>query len=47
MKALVFGGTGKVGQAVALDFAKDKDIKTVGIVGRHKDALEKTKKWIG
>lgn len=46
MKALVFGGTGKVGAAVALDFAKDKDIKTVGIVGRHKDALEKTKKWI-
>ncbi len=47
MKALVFGGTGKVGQAVALDFAKDKDIKTVGIVGRHKETLEKTKKWIG
>ncbi len=47
MKALVFGGTGKVGQAVALDFAKDKDIKTVGIVGRHKEALEKTRKWIG
>jgi lysine 6-dehydrogenase len=47
MKALVFGGTGKVGAAVALDLAKDKDIKTVGIVGRRKDALEKTKKWIG
>jgi len=47
MKALVFGGTGKVGAAVALDFAKDRDIKEVGIVGRHKDALQKTKKWIG
>jgi len=47
MKALVFGGTGKVGSAVAWDLAKDKEIKKVGIVGRHKDALEKTKKWIG
>jgi lysine 6-dehydrogenase len=47
MKALVFGGTGKVGAAVALDFAQDKDIKTVGIVGRNKEALERTKKWIG
>jgi len=47
MKALVFGGTGKVGAAVALDFAKDKDIKTVGIVGRNKEALERTRKWIG
>jgi lysine 6-dehydrogenase len=47
MKALVFGGTGKVGATVALDLAKDKDIKTVGIVGRRKDALERTKKWIG
>jgi saccharopine dehydrogenase-like NADP-dependent oxidoreductase len=47
MKALVFGGTGKVGSAVAWDLAKDREIKKVGIVGRHKDALEKTKKWIG
>ena len=47
MKALVFGGTGKVGAAVALDFAQDKDIKTVGIVGRNKEALERTRKWIG
>ena len=47
MKALVFGGTGKVGSAVAWDLAKDKEVKKVGIVGRHKDALEKTRKWIG
>ncbi|MGB2697291.1 MAG: saccharopine dehydrogenase C-terminal domain-containing protein [Candidatus Zixiibacteriota bacterium] len=47
MKALVFGGTGKVGTAVAWDLAKDPDIKTVGIAGRRKEALEKTKKWIG
>ncbi|HEX9916768.1 MAG TPA: saccharopine dehydrogenase C-terminal domain-containing protein [candidate division Zixibacteria bacterium] len=47
MKALVFGGTGKVGSAVAWDLSKDGEIKKVGIVGRHKDTLEKTKKWIG
>jgi lysine 6-dehydrogenase len=47
MKALVFGGTGKVGSAVAWDLAKDGEIKKVGIVGRHKDALEKIRKWIG
>jgi len=47
MKALVFGGTGKVGAAVAWDLVKDDQIKTVGIVGRRKHALEKTKKWIG
>jgi len=47
MKALVFGGAGKVGSAVAWDLARDNQIKTVGIVGRRKDALEKTKKWIG
>ncbi|KPL00334.1 MAG: saccharopine dehydrogenase [candidate division Zixibacteria bacterium SM23_73_2] len=47
MKALVFGGTGKVGTAVAWDLAKDKDIERVGIVGRRKDALDKTKSWIG
>jgi lysine 6-dehydrogenase len=47
MKALVFGGTGKVGAAVAWDLARDKDIERVGIVGRRKDALDKTKGWIG
>ena len=47
MKVLIFGGSGKIGSAVAWDLAKDKDIKTIGIVGRHKDVLEKTKKWIG
>jgi saccharopine dehydrogenase-like NADP-dependent oxidoreductase len=47
MKVLVFGGTGKVGTAVAWDLAKDPDVKAVGIVGRRKEALERTKKWIG
>jgi saccharopine dehydrogenase-like NADP-dependent oxidoreductase len=47
MKALVFGGSGKIGSAVAWDLAKDKDVKTIGITGRRADALEKTKAWIG
>jgi lysine 6-dehydrogenase len=47
MKALVFGGSGKVGSAVAWDLAKDDKINTVGITGRRLEALEKTKKWIG
>jgi len=46
MKALVFGGSGKIGSAVAWDLAKDKHIETIGITGRRKDALEETKKWI-
>ncbi len=47
MKALVFGGSGKIGSAVAWDLAKDKDIKAIGITGRRKDKLEKVKQWTG
>jgi lysine 6-dehydrogenase len=47
MKILVFGGSGKIGRAVAWDLAPDKDVTVVGIVGRHKDTLEKVKAWIG
>lgn len=47
MKALVFGGSGKIGSAVAWDLAKDKDIQAIGITGRRKNLLEETKAWIG
>ncbi|UCE68092.1 MAG: saccharopine dehydrogenase NADP-binding domain-containing protein [Candidatus Zixiibacteriota bacterium] len=47
MKALVFGGSGKVGSAVAWDLSKDDSIDTIGITGRNLNTLEKTKKWIG
>ncbi len=47
VRALVFGGSGKVGSAVAWDLAKDDKIESVGITGRRLDALEKTKKWVG
>lgn len=47
MKVLVFGGSGKIGSAVAWDLAKDNEIDTIAIVGRHQQTLEKTKVWIG
>lgn len=47
MKALVFGGSGKIGSAVAWDLARDDQIKAIGITGRHLETLEKTKAWIG
>ncbi len=46
MKALVFGGSGKIGSAIAWDLAKEKGIEEIGIVGRRKDALQKVKNWV-
>ncbi len=46
MRVLVFGGSGKIGSAVAWDLAKDNEIEAIGIVGRHKDTLERVKNWI-
>jgi saccharopine dehydrogenase-like NADP-dependent oxidoreductase len=49
MKVLVFGGSGKMGSAVAWDLAKNSKVGEVGIIGitgRKENALEKTKKWI-
>jgi lysine 6-dehydrogenase len=47
VKVLIFGGSGAIGSAVAWDLAKQSEVKAIGIVGRRKEALEKTKKWIG
>jgi saccharopine dehydrogenase-like NADP-dependent oxidoreductase len=47
LKALVFGGTGKIGSVVALDLARFGGAETIGIVGRSLDALQKTRDWIG
>jgi len=46
MKILVFGGSGKIGPAVAWDLVKDNEVEAVGIVGRREHALENTKNWI-
>lgn len=47
MKVLVFGGAGKMGTAVAYDLAKEQDVEVIGITGRRRAALERTKKWVG
>ncbi|MCX6676566.1 MAG: saccharopine dehydrogenase NADP-binding domain-containing protein [Methanothrix sp.] len=47
MKALVFGGTGRIGSAVAWDLARYGGAEAVGIVGRSSPSLDKTLKWIG
>ncbi len=47
MKILVFGGSGKIGRAVAWDLASDKDVEAIGLVGRHRATLQATKDWVG
>jgi saccharopine dehydrogenase-like NADP-dependent oxidoreductase len=42
MKAVVFGGSGKIGTAVAWDLVRRDDVETVGLVGRRRAALQKT-----
>ncbi len=46
LKVVVFGGTGKIGSAVAWDLAKDEKIERIGIAGRNADSLERTREWI-
>lgn len=47
MKVLVFGGSGKIGSAVAWDLAKDDEVKQIGLVGRKAESLQKVKDWVG
>jgi lysine 6-dehydrogenase len=47
MKILVFGGSGKMGAAVAWDLVQQDDVETVGLVGRREGALARTRDWIG
>lgn len=47
MKVLVFGGSGKIGSAVAWDLARDDEVKQIGLVGRNADSLNEVKRWIG
>lgn len=46
MKILVFGGSGKIGAAVAWDLVRREEVTDVGLVGRHKDGLMATRKWL-
>jgi len=47
MKILVFGGSGAIGKAVAFDLAQDAKVEQIGIVGRRRNLLAGTAKWIG
>ncbi len=47
MKILVFGGSGKIGSAVAWDLATDPALARIGIVGRNAAALARVASWIG
>ncbi len=47
MKILIFGGSGKMGAAVAWDLVQQDDVETVGLVGRREEALARTREWIG
>lgn len=47
MKILVFGGSGKIGSAVAWDLAKDPEVEKIGIVGRNLATLKRVSSWIG
>lgn len=47
MKALIFGGSGKIGSAVAWDLAQDPEVERIGIVGRHRNTLDWIKKKVG
>jgi len=46
MKILIFGGTGKIGSAIAWDLVKQEAVEAVGLVGRRRRALEDVKKWV-
>jgi lysine 6-dehydrogenase len=46
MNVLIFGGSGKIGAAVAWDLVKADDVENVGIIGRRGSALKKTESWL-
>jgi len=47
LKALIFGGTGRIGSAVALDLVRYGGADEVGIVGRSRASLDDTRQRIG
>ncbi|NJD66397.1 MAG: saccharopine dehydrogenase [Chloroflexi bacterium] len=46
MKALVFGGSGKMGLAVAWELARRDDVEQIGLVDRRADALNLALHWL-
>ena len=46
MKILIFGGSGKMGAAVAWDLVKQEDVQVVGLVGRRPMTLNAVQAWV-
>ena len=46
MKILVFGGSGKMGSAVAWDLVQQVDVEQVGLLDRSKEGLARVEAWI-
>jgi len=46
VKALIFGGSGKMGAAVAWELARRADVELIGLVDRRPEALRRTIAWL-
>jgi lysine 6-dehydrogenase len=46
MDVLIFGGSGKMGAAVAWDLVKQEDVEKVGLVGRNESSLKAAAEWV-
>ena len=47
MRALVLGGTGRIGSAAAWDLARGEEVEEVGLVGKREEGLKRAAAWIG
>jgi len=47
MKLLIFGGSGKMGSAVAWDLVQQDDVEQVGLLDRSFEGLERISRWVG
>ena len=47
MKMLIFGGSGKMGRAIAWDLIKQPDVEVVGLVDRDAEGLQAAQTWLG
>lgn len=47
MRIIVFGGSGRIGRAVAWDLARDPAVEEVALVGLAQAELEAARQWIG
>lgn len=47
MRIVVFGGSGRIGRAVAWDLARDPRVTEVGLVGLFSHELDQARDWIG